>query len=42
VIPANLATSHVGEYITMEGVVAKIFTSKSGNTFLNIGAVYPN
>ena len=25
-----------------EGVVAKIFTSKSGNTFLNIGAVYPN
>jgi hypothetical protein len=23
-------------------VVAKVFTSKSGNTFLNIGASYPN
>jgi hypothetical protein len=22
--------------------VAKVFTSKSGNTFLNIGAAYPN
>jgi hypothetical protein len=42
VIPANLAASPVGEYITVEGVVAKIFTSKSGNTFLNIGAAYPN
>ena len=42
VIPANLAASHVGEYITVEGVVAKIFTSKSGNTFLNIGAACPN
>jgi hypothetical protein len=42
VIPANLAASHVGDYIAVEGVVAKIFTSKSGNTFLNIGATYPN
>jgi len=23
-------------------VVAKVFTSKKGNTFLNIGAAYPN
>jgi hypothetical protein len=42
VIPANLAASHVGEYATVEGVVAKVFTSKSGNMFLNIGATYPN
>jgi hypothetical protein len=40
--PANLAAGHVGEYATVEGVVAKVFTSKSGNTFLNIGAAYPN
>jgi hypothetical protein len=40
VIPANPAASHVGEYATVEGVVAKVFTSKSGNTFLNIGASY--
>ena len=42
VIPANEAAAHVGEYTTVEGVVAKVFTSKSGNTFLNIGAAYPN
>jgi len=42
VIPANEATAHVSEYATVEGVVAKVFTSKSGNTFLNVGAAYPN
>jgi len=42
VIPANLAAGHVGKYATVERVVAKVFTSKSGNTFLNIGAAYPN
>lgn len=42
VIPANLAASHVGEHVTAEGVVAKMFTSKTGNTFLNLGAAYPN
>ena len=41
-IPANEAAAHTGEYATVEGVVAKVFTSKSGNTFLNIGATYPN
>src|SRR5260221_2575268 len=42
VIPANEAAAHVGEYPTVEGVVATVFTAKSGNTFLNIGAKYPN
>jgi hypothetical protein len=42
VIPANEAAAHIGEYATVEGVVAKVFTSKTGNTFLNIGATYPN
>ena len=42
VIPANEAAAHIGEYASVEGVVAKVFTSKSGNTFLNIGASYPN
>ncbi len=32
----------VSEWATVEGVVAKVFTSKAGNTFLNIGASYPN
>ena len=42
IIPANEAAAHVGEYAMVEGVVAKVFTSRGGNTFLNIGAVYPN
>jgi DNA/RNA endonuclease YhcR with UshA esterase domain len=42
VTPANDAAAHVNEWATVEGVVAKVFTSKSGNTFLNIGASYPN
>jgi len=42
VIPANEAAAHIGQYATVEGVVAKVFTSKSGNTFLNIGHTYPN
>jgi hypothetical protein len=29
------------ESATDDGFVAKVFTSKSGNTFLNIGASYP-
>jgi DNA/RNA endonuclease YhcR with UshA esterase domain len=37
-----IGSEHFGEYATVEGVVAKVFTSKSGNTFLNIGATYPN
>ena len=41
IIPTNEAAAHIGEYATVEGVVAKVFTSKSGNTFLNIGASYP-
>jgi DNA/RNA endonuclease YhcR with UshA esterase domain len=42
IIPANEAAAHIGEYATVEGVVAKVFTSNKGNTFLNIGASYPN
>jgi len=41
VIPANEAAAHIGQYTTVEGFVAKLFTSKSGNTFLNVGAAYP-
>jgi DNA/RNA endonuclease YhcR with UshA esterase domain len=42
VIPANEVAAHVGEHAIVEGVVAKVFTSKAGNTFLNIAAAYPN
>ena len=33
----NEAAARVNEWPTVEGVVAKVFTFKSENTFLNIG-----
>ena len=36
------ATAHVGQQVVVEGAVAAVFTSRSGNTFLNFGAPYPN
>src|SRR5215469_117108 len=36
------AAQHVGQQATVEGTVAKVFTSKNGNTFLNFGGAYPN
>src|SRR6516225_10118025 len=41
VITDTEAAQHVGQRVTVEGVVAKVFTTKSGNTFLNFGAPYP-
>jgi len=41
VIPDTEAAQYVGQHITVEGVVVKVFTRKSGNTFLNYGAPYP-
>ena len=41
-IPFAEAPQHVGQHVTVEGVVAKVFTSRNGNTFLDFGAAYPN
>jgi DNA/RNA endonuclease YhcR with UshA esterase domain len=42
VIQANESSCAREPVCDGEGIVAKVFTSKSGNTFLNIGAAYPN
>jgi DNA/RNA endonuclease YhcR with UshA esterase domain len=42
VIPDTEASQHVGQKVTVEGTVVKVFTSKNGNTFLNFGAAYPH
>jgi hypothetical protein len=42
VIPANLPAGHVGEYATVEGVVAKVFASKSGKHVPQYWRRYPN
>jgi hypothetical protein len=41
VIPDTEAAQYVGQHITVEGFVVKVFTSKNGNTLLNPGAAYP-
>lgn len=41
VIAAEDAADHVGEYVTVVGRVADVFTSDNENTFLNFGAAYP-
>ena len=37
VIPDTEALKHIGQSVTVEGTVAKVFTSKNGNTFLIFG-----
>ena len=36
------AFQHVGQRVTVQGTVAKVTTSRAGNTFPNFGAAYPN
>jgi hypothetical protein len=35
------AAAHVGERVTIEGTIASVFRSPSGNLYLNFGADYP-
>jgi len=43
VIPATEAASHVGQSVTIEGVVGEVHTARSGKaTFVDIGGNYPN
>ncbi len=41
IVAAGEAAEHVGEYATVEGRIADVFTSDNDNTFLNFGAAYP-
>ena len=36
------AAKHVGETVSVRGLVAGVYTSKSNTTFLNFGTVYPH
>jgi len=33
---------YVGQNVAIEGVVTAVTTSKKGNTFINLGGIYPN
>jgi DNA/RNA endonuclease YhcR with UshA esterase domain len=41
-IPDTEAAQHVGQAVSVEGTITKVFKSKNGNTFLNFGGDYPN
>ncbi len=36
------ASRHVGEFVTVEGVVSQVSRSKGGTTFVNFGGRFPN
>jgi DNA/RNA endonuclease YhcR with UshA esterase domain len=42
VVPDSEAAQHVGQAISVEGTITKVFKSKNGNTFLNFGGNYPD
>jgi DNA/RNA endonuclease YhcR with UshA esterase domain len=42
IIPDTEAAQHVGQAVSVEGTITKVFKSKNGNTFLNFGGDYPN
>src|SRR5580700_574720 len=42
VVPDSEAAQHVGQAVSVEGTITKVFKSKNGNTFLNFGGNYPD
>lgn len=36
------AASHRGQRVTVEGIVSEVFTSRRGDTFIDISGRYPN
>jgi exonuclease VII large subunit len=42
IIPDTEAAQHVGQSVSVEGTITKVFKSKNGNTFLNFGGDYPD
>jgi DNA/RNA endonuclease YhcR with UshA esterase domain len=42
VIPDTEAEKHIGQNVTVEGVVTAVSTSQKGNAFINFGGAYPN
>jgi DNA/RNA endonuclease YhcR with UshA esterase domain len=42
ILPDTEAANHVGQTVSVEGTITKVFKSKNGNTFLNFGGDYPD
>jgi len=41
-VPDSEAATHVGQTVTVEGLVAAVHVSRSGTVFLNFGRPYPS
>jgi DNA/RNA endonuclease YhcR with UshA esterase domain len=41
-ISPNLAANHIGQIVTVRGVVSQVYVTKQNNVFLNLGGVYPH
>jgi len=41
-VAPEAAKDHVGEAITVRGVVTQVIVAKTGNAFVNFGGTYPN
>jgi hypothetical protein len=41
-ITPDEAAKHVGETVSVKGMVVEVFLSKGGNAYLNFGAAFPN
>lgn len=42
-IPISVASAHIGQIETVEGVVSEVHTARSGKaTFIDLGGVYPD
>jgi hypothetical protein len=41
-IPPSEAASHVGETVTVQGTVNRVYTSRSGAVFVDMGGQYPD
>jgi hypothetical protein len=41
-IGADQAPNHIGQNVTVSGVVVAVFMSKAGNVFINFGDKYPH
>lgn len=41
-ISPNLAANHIGQTVTVCGVVSQVYVTKEKNVFLNFGGVYPH
>lgn len=41
-ISPSTASARIGQQATVEGVVSEVFTSRRGDTFIDLGGRYPN